>query len=132
MGWLERFGEGWVEAREAIDKLPPSPARRRRTDRDADRAAAGPPDVASEASASLLDELDEARRVIADLTDAVERQKARADAYAVVLLLPGVKLWLINRFHPDKHPNANEAERAALNETLQTINAAYDALENAR
>lgn len=130
MGWLERFGEGWVEAREAIDKLPPPPARRRRADRDADRGAQ-PAHVASEASASLLDELDEARRVIADLTDAVERQKARADAYAVVLVLPGVKLWLINRFHPDKHPNANEAEKAALNETLQTINAAYDALENA-
>ena len=131
MGWLERFGEGWVEAREAIDRLPPRPARRRRTDRDADHAATRPAEVASEASASLLDELDEARRVIADLTDAVERQKTRMDGYAVVLLLPGVKLWLINRFHPDKHPNANEAEKAALNETLQTINAAYDALENA-
>ena len=87
--------------------------------------------MASETSASLLDELDEARRVIADLTDAVERQKAGLNLRFEVLRLPGLKLWLINRFHVYKHPNANETERAALNEALQTINAAYDALENA-
>jgi hypothetical protein len=114
-GVIEAFARGWVRAR----------------DMDAAGSAGDNADGAAADTDAMAEELEEYRRVLAELTETVDALKARVNLCFAVLRLPGVKLWLINRFHPDKHPNANETESAALNETLQTINAAYDALESA-
>src|SRR5262249_42153422 len=47
--------------------------------------------------------------------------------YGEVLLLPGVKVWLRSRFHPDK-PDVNDSERQGLTTAMQKVNAAYEAL----
>jgi hypothetical protein len=52
-----------------------------------------------------------------------------AEPFAEVLCLPGVEKGLRNRFHPDKHPQADEAERRALTEATQKINAVYSAIK---
>jgi hypothetical protein len=39
--------------------------------------------------------------------------------------LPSVKAVLVNRFHPEKHPEANAETRAAYDEAMQVINNAY-------
>ena len=44
---------------------------------------------------------------------------------ARVLLLPGVKTFLLHRFHPDKHPDANEEQKQKLTEAMQMITAVY-------
>jgi hypothetical protein len=46
-----------------------------------------------------------------------------------LLRLPGLKLWLLSRFHPDMHPDANEADRQVLAGTVHMINAAYEFIE---
>ena len=51
-----------------------------------------------------------------------------AAIYAEVLRLPGVKVWLTKRFHPDK-PDVKDGEREWLTVRMQTVNAAYAALE---
>ena len=55
--------------------------------------------------------------------------EAQIAACTGVLRLPGVKTWLLSRFHPDKHPDANEEERRAFQESAQMINAAYEVAE---
>jgi len=52
-----------------------------------------------------------------------------SEAFEAVLRLPGVEKWLRDRFHPDKHPKADEAERRLLNEATQKVNAAYAELK---
>ena len=44
---------------------------------------------------------------------------------AKTLRLPGVKKFLLEKFHPDKYPEADERQRALLTEATQTITAAY-------
>jgi hypothetical protein len=138
MGFLERFGERWERTGEMIAKLPPPPERRRPRNHShaAPPAQAAPPvgDDASSTdngpgSASLMDELDECKRVVADLTEVVELHKARADAFAAVLRLGGVKLMLTRGFHPEQHPNAPESDKLKFNEAMAQINVAYDLLE---
>jgi hypothetical protein len=48
-----------------------------------------------------------------------------------LLRLPGVKTWLLSRFHPDKHPNASRAEREALTAVFEKIVRAYQFVERA-
>jgi hypothetical protein len=55
--------------------------------------------------------------------------EAEVAALTGVLRLPGVKTWLLSRFHPDKHPNANAEERRAFEECAQMINVAYEVVE---
>jgi hypothetical protein len=77
-------------------------------------------------------EIEQHKKLLAELAEFTEQQKARiAELEAMiaplvaVLLIPGVKTGLINRFHPDKHPEADEATRTAYNEALRVINEAY-------
>jgi len=44
---------------------------------------------------------------------------------AKALRLPGVKEFLVKKFHPDKYPDADERQRALLTEAIKIINAAY-------
>jgi uncharacterized coiled-coil protein SlyX len=43
-----------------------------------------------------------------------------------VLKLPGVRKWLLERFHPDRYPDARPVQRHELENTASLINAAYD------
>jgi len=77
-------------------------------------------------------ELEEATRVIGELRDYAEKLQHRVVALiagnepmAKVLRLPGVKTWLLQRFHPDKWPDADERQKALLNDAMQAIAAAY-------
>lgn len=87
----------------------------------------------AEAQAAMQDgELAEAKRLLAEMTDYAEQLEARvveliagAEPMAKVLRLPGVKTYLLTKFHPDKYPDADEQQRALLIEAITTINAAY-------
>jgi hypothetical protein len=87
----------------------------------------------AEAQAAVQDgELAEARRLLAEMADYAEQLESRvieliagAEPMAKALLLPGVKPFLTNKFHPDKYPEADERQRALLTEALKTINTAY-------
>jgi hypothetical protein len=78
------------------------------------------------------DELAETKRLLAEMVDYAEQMEARvielivgAEAMAKALLLPGVKAYLLQRFHPDKYPDADAGQHELLTNALQTINAAY-------
>lgn len=77
-------------------------------------------------------ELDEAKRLVGELKDYIERQQDRVveliagnEPMAKVLRLPGVRTWLLQRFHPDKWPDADERQKALLNDAMKAITAAY-------
>jgi phosphoenolpyruvate carboxylase len=74
----------------------------------------------------------EAKRLLAEMTDYAGKLQDRvveliatSEPLAKTLRLPGVKTFLLNRFHPDKHPTADEKQRELLTEALKTITAAY-------
>jgi len=46
--------------------------------------------------------------------------------------VPSVKNLLLDRFHPEKHPKADDEARQALKERTQKINAAYDVIKRDR
>jgi hypothetical protein len=78
------------------------------------------------------DELTEAKELLGEMTDYAEKMEARvieliagSEPMAKALLLPGVKTFLLQRFHPDKYPNADDKQRELLTNALKTINAAY-------
>jgi hypothetical protein len=77
-------------------------------------------------------ELTENKRLLAEMADYAEKMEARvveliagAEPMARTLRLPGVKTFLFNKFHPDKHPDADARQLALLNEAVKTISAAY-------
>ena len=55
----------------------------------------------------------------------LEQLAAGVEPMAKVLMLPGVKTFLLQRFHPDKHPDADEQQRQVFTEAMQAITAAY-------
>ncbi|MGE0290449.1 MAG: hypothetical protein AB7F35_25415 [Acetobacteraceae bacterium] len=71
----------------------------------------------------LIDDLTEGT---ADLRTALQELEAISMLLVEVLAKPGVKKWLQQRFHPDKYPDASEAQRRSYEETAAQINAAYD------
>jgi hypothetical protein len=85
------------------------------------------------------EELAEAKRLIGELKDYAEQLESRvgelvagAAPLVATLLLPGVKTFLLTKFHPDKYPEASDEQRAKLTEATKTITAAYaraDALQ---
>ena len=88
--------------------------------------------VAEPQAAAQDGELAEAKRLLAEMADYAEQLESRvieliagAEPMAKALLLPGVKAFLTNKFHPDKYPEADERQRALLTEALKTINTAY-------
>src|SRR3954447_21536371 len=91
---------------------------------------AGP--VADEDAEQLRERVLELEDVLRDLTEYAEQLQARiaeletvATPLAAALLLPGVKTWLANQFHPDKHPEATPEQRAAYETAMKVINEAY-------
>ena len=96
--------------------------------------AAEPPGSAEfeEALRQRDDDLAEAKQLLTEMTDYAEKMEARvieliagSEPMAKALLLPGVKVYLLQRFHPDKYPDADEKQRELLTNALKTINAAY-------
>ena len=89
--------------------------------------------------AELEAELQQCASELAELANYAEQMQARiaelesapqgGETFAAVLRLPGVEKWLRDKFHPDKHPKADDAERRALNEATQKVNAAYSELK---
>jgi hypothetical protein len=80
-------------------------------------------------------ELDEAKRLVGELKDYIEQQQDRVveliagnEPMAKVLRLPGVRTWLLQRFHPDKWPDADERQKELLNDAMKAITAAYAAI----
>jgi hypothetical protein len=78
------------------------------------------------------EELAECKRLIGELKDYAEQLQSRvvelvagAEVMAKALRLPGVKTFLLQRFHPDKFPDADDKTRAVMDEAIKTINAAY-------
>jgi hypothetical protein len=114
LGVIEGLRRGWAHGRAAPDASAP---------------AAGSADYAPEQQTlAEVVALAEALQARVDELEA-EREASPAALFAEALRLPGVKTWLLSRFHPDKHPDANEAERGVLTASLQKINAAYETLE---
>jgi hypothetical protein len=92
-----------------------------------------------EAFRALESEHDESKRLVGELVETVELLQGRVvdlvgggEVMAGVLRLPGVKNFLLLSFHPDRHPDASEQERKVFEEAMQTINAAYAAIEKER
>jgi hypothetical protein len=115
LAFMEDFRRGWAAGRavEAPARVP---------------AALGNAETvktSSLAEVSALAEQQEAR--IEELE--AELASSPAAVFADVLRLPGVKTMLVSKFAPDKHPDANEAERQQLTENMQKVNAAYEALK---
>ena len=78
------------------------------------------------------DDLGEAKQLLTEMTDYAEKMEARvieliagSEPMARVLLLPGVKTYLLQRFDRDKYPGADDKQRELLTSALKTINAAY-------
>jgi hypothetical protein len=78
------------------------------------------------------DDLAEAKQLLAEMTDYAEKMEARvieliagSEPMARALMLPGVKIYLLQRFHPDKYPDADDQQREQLTNALKTNNAAY-------
>ncbi len=130
----EAFRQGREQARAARGAPPLSG-----DGRDApggDTRDRGPePASAAEFEAALRqrdDELAEAKQLLGEMTDYAETMEARvieliatSEPIAKALLLPGVKTFLLQRFHPDKYPDADDRQRELLTNALKTINAAY-------
>jgi hypothetical protein len=78
------------------------------------------------------DELAESKRLLGEMTDYAEMMQSRVieliaagEVMAKALRLPGVKTFLVQRFHPDKYPDADAEKRELLTRAFQTITAAY-------
>lgn len=78
-------------------------------------------------------ELEEARQLIGELKSYAEQLEERvgelvagADPMAKALMLPGVRTFLLTKFHPDKYPDADEHQHSLLVNAIKTINAAYE------
>ena len=92
-------------------------------------------DFASELRACEADR-DEKARLLAEVTEYAGQLQARvaeleaaARPFVKTLRLPGLKVMLLNRYHPDKHPDADPDLRANLTDAIKTINDAYDLVE---
>jgi hypothetical protein len=151
MGFLDDFYRGIDQVRAARGAPPPNGRNRGRDaghnngwdDRARganDRQEPPPPPQpegpgVAELEAALRERdqsLEEALRIMAGLKEYAEQMEDRvtqllagAQPMARVLLLPGVKSFLLHRFHPDKHPDANEQQKQMLTEAMQMITAIY-------
>jgi hypothetical protein len=150
VGFRDRFRAALAEGDAAAARAAASEAKGRRwwedlettvtpaadewTNNAGDAGGQPAPDVADLDSALRQrdDELADIKRLLAEMTDYAEKMEARvieliagAEPMAKTLRLPGVKTFLMNKFHPDKYPDADARQRELLTEALKTINAAY-------
>jgi hypothetical protein len=80
----------------------------------------------------LSDELNQHKALLrkaADEVELLERQVETLQPIATLLQIQGLKAVLLNHFHPDKHPQADERQRKNFNEVLKVINEAYAMVE---
>jgi hypothetical protein len=125
----EAFRQGREQARAARGAPPLSSSE---WDAPGGRADAMDTAATEDALRQRDDELAEAKQLLGEMTDYAEKMEARvieliaaSEPMAKALLLPGVKTFLLQRFHPDKYPNADDTKRELLTNALTTINAAY-------
>jgi hypothetical protein len=85
-----------------------------------------------EAYRALEAEHEESKRLIAELAETVELLDRRvielikgAEPMANVLRIPGVRTFLLQHCHPDRHPNASAEEREVWTEAMKAINLVY-------
>jgi hypothetical protein len=114
LAFMEDFRRGWARGR-AVE----APAR--------------VPAAGNDAETENISSLAEVTALAEQLQTRIEELEAEiasspAAIYAEVLRLPGVKVWLTKRFHPDK-PDVKDDEREWLTARMQKVNAAYEALE---
>jgi hypothetical protein len=143
-GFRDAFRQGREQARAARGAAPLPGGQRdagqdqwgpQSWDEAPDAPAGQNPAGVAELQAALQErdgELAESKRLIAELKDYAEQLQSRvveliagAEPMAKALRLPGVKTFLLQRFHPDKFPDADDQQRALLTEALKTINSAY-------
>ena len=143
-GFREAFRQGRDQARAARGAPPLSDERQDAAqDRpepqswdEAPDAAGGQPSAGvADLEAALRerdDELGEVKRLLGEMKDYAEQLQNRvveliagAEPMAKALQLPGVKTFLLQRFHPDKYPAADDRQRELLTEAMKTITAAY-------
>jgi hypothetical protein len=127
MGFMDEFRRGRAQARAARGAPP------------LDQWDAGPDDVPDERiedAEQLPARVAELTAALCELTEYAEQLRTHvagletvAAPLVAVLLMPGIKAMLVNRFHPDKHPEANAEQRAAYGEALRVINEAYAVIE---
>jgi hypothetical protein len=141
-GFRDAFRQGREQARAARGAPPLSSEQRGRDWREQQSSDEAPDAPAAQNSAGVAelqaalqerdDELADKKRLLAEFADYTEQLQNRvveliagAEPMAKVLRLPGVKAFLLQRFHPDKHPDADDRRRELLTEALKTINTAY-------
>ena len=134
--WLE--DETWPPERPAPEFAPPRGGE--------DEAAAALVEELQQRIDSLEAELEtrdamlaESKNLLRDLAALVEQLQARivelesttgaAQPFIAVLLLPGVKMVLVNMFHPDRYADADATEQRTITGWFQTITAAYEMIE---
>jgi hypothetical protein len=134
MGFLESMGRGWCEARDLHEReraqagRPSAPRPAAAGGADSDRVG---PD-----HATLGDELIAAEQKIMALIaerDAAlasaESEKYRAELFGKMLLLPGVREYLVKAFHRDQHPQASAEDKRDFDGVMQGINQGYELLK---
>jgi hypothetical protein len=137
--WRDEFnaGRAAVRAAAAHGRSTASPRQPRAEPQFGQHQAAGSP-AGSEAEIlrSLVAELRDlgvaSQARIAELEAQLTATHWRAARLAEALETPGARNVLLRMFHPDAHPNADDAQRAALTEAAAKINAAYDLIDRAK
>jgi hypothetical protein len=134
MGFLESIGRGWCEARELHERQ-----RAQDGGQSAPRpnvtASIGPGRVGPD-DATLGDELIAAEQKIMMLIaerdaarEAAQGEKYRAELFGKMLLLPGVREFLVKAFHRDQHPQASAEDKRDFDGVMQGINEGYALLK---
>jgi hypothetical protein len=129
---MRAFIEGFRHGRDRVyagDVPPPFFAWPGRPQPDAaePKESAQPVEPSAGDTAELADYAEQLQARVDELE--AEREAGHAALFADVLRLDGVKIALLNGFHPDKHPRATEAQRKAFGDAMAKINAAYEILE---
>src|ERR1700675_3293583 len=123
MGFMDEFRRGRAQAR-AARGAPPLDQWDAGPDGAADELRMENERVAdAEQHPARVDELTAALRELTEYAEQLHARVAGLETVAAplvaVLLMPGVKAMLVNHFHPDKHPEANDEQRTAYGEALR-------------
>ena len=140
MGWRDEINAGRIAVRLAAARgdgtAAPSPRRDGASTEHAQAGAAAPASDEAQNLRALLNEVRELAELsqarIAELETELTATHWRADRFAEVLQLAGVRKVLLRVMHPDAHPEADETQRASLTEASSKINAVYDLIDAAQ
>jgi hypothetical protein len=151
-GWREEFDAGRQRVREGRAPSPrPTPAAREEPFintalYESAATAAAASEQAGSDNAAMAAQVESLRGLIGELRVIAEASVARAaeletllteahwraDRFAEVLELPGVRRMLVRITHPDAKPDASDEERRARTEAASKVNAAYDLIDRAK